>query len=142
MHLFLLTDGCNFLLVNRGLQLEHEHIKVITLCYSCFWILDYLLSLFRYYNSLPPISKAYGTLCFFATVLCQLQILNPPFLALYYPFVFKKFQVSICLYIVCSVIYQYSLLLPLVFAPEFFKNTLGLRICLSTPFPSQTLTDT
>jgi Derlin-2/3 len=89
----LLTDGCNFLLVNRGLQLEHEHIKVITLCYSCFWILDYLLSLFRYYNSLPPISKAYGTLCFFATVLCQLQILNPPFLALYYPFVFKKFQI-------------------------------------------------
>ncbi|KAF2929484.1 hypothetical protein DAI22_05g060900 [Oryza sativa Japonica Group] len=47
----------------------------------------------EYYNSLPPISKAYGTLCFFATVLCQLQILNPPFLALYYPFVFKKFQI-------------------------------------------------
>ncbi|KAL5230244.1 hypothetical protein ABZP36_029020 [Zizania latifolia] len=46
-----------------------------------------------YYNTLPPISKAYGTLCFLTTVLCQLQILTPGFLALYYPFVFKKFEI-------------------------------------------------
>nr|CAB3460446.1 unnamed protein product [Digitaria exilis] len=52
-----------------------------------------LLVYFRYYKSLPPISKAYGTLCFFTTVLVKLQILNPQFLALYYPFVFKKFEI-------------------------------------------------
>ncbi|CAL4902601.1 unnamed protein product [Urochloa decumbens] len=47
----------------------------------------------EYYNSLPPISKAYGTLCFFTTVLVQLQILSPKFIALYYPWVFKKFEI-------------------------------------------------
>ncbi|AQK84564.1 derlin-1.2 [Zea mays] len=47
----------------------------------------------EYYKSLPPISKAYGTLCFFTTVLVRLHILNPLFLYLYYPRVFKKFEV-------------------------------------------------
>ncbi|CAD6334399.1 unnamed protein product [Miscanthus lutarioriparius] len=47
----------------------------------------------RYYKSLPPISKAYGTLCFFTTVLVQLHILDDHFLILYYPWVFKKFEV-------------------------------------------------
>ncbi|KAG2616855.1 hypothetical protein PVAP13_3NG176713 [Panicum virgatum] len=48
----------------------------------------------EYYNSLPPISKAYGTLCFFTTVLFHLHILNPEFIYLYYPFVFKKFELE------------------------------------------------
>jgi len=47
----------------------------------------------EYYKSLPPISKAYGTLCFFTTVLVRLQIVDANFLVLYYPWVFKKFQV-------------------------------------------------
>nr|AAY41612.1 derlin1-1 [Zea mays] len=47
----------------------------------------------EYYKSLPPISKAYGTLCFFTTVLVQLQILHPLFLYLDYPLVFKKFEI-------------------------------------------------
>ncbi|PNT71660.1 derlin-1 [Brachypodium distachyon] len=47
----------------------------------------------EYYNSLPPISKAYGTLCFFTTVLVQLQILDPTLIFLDYPFVFKRFQI-------------------------------------------------
>lgn len=47
----------------------------------------------EYYNSLPPISKAFGTLCFFTTVLVQLQILNPGLLFLSYPYVFKNFEI-------------------------------------------------
>uniref|UniRef100_A0A452Y5W1 Derlin n=1 Tax=Aegilops tauschii subsp. strangulata TaxID=200361 RepID=A0A452Y5W1_AEGTS len=47
----------------------------------------------EYYNSLPPISKAYGTLCFFTTVLVQLQILDPGLLYFSYPYVFKSFQI-------------------------------------------------
>lgn len=66
--------------------------KILYFC-SFIRILEHLLSCFRYYNSLPPISKAYGTLCFFTTVLCQLHILSPNFLVLYYPFVFKNFEI-------------------------------------------------
>lgn len=47
----------------------------------------------EYYNSLPPISKAFGTLCFFTTVLVQIQILNPDLLYLSYSDVFKNFQI-------------------------------------------------
>ncbi|KAK3137324.1 hypothetical protein QOZ80_5BG0450820 [Eleusine coracana subsp. coracana] len=47
----------------------------------------------EWYNSLPPISKAFGTLCVLTATLVQLQILSPSFLALYYPFVFKHFQI-------------------------------------------------
>ncbi|CAN6336495.1 unnamed protein product, partial [Urochloa humidicola] len=54
---------------------------------------DEMSSPAEYYNSLPPISKAYGTFCFFTTVLVQLQILSPKFIKLYYPWVFKKFEI-------------------------------------------------
>ncbi|KAJ3693846.1 hypothetical protein LUZ60_009326 [Juncus effusus] len=47
----------------------------------------------EYYNSLPPISKAFGTICFLTTALCQLGILAPYHLALYYPFIFRHFQI-------------------------------------------------
>lgn len=47
----------------------------------------------EYYKSLPPISKAYGTLCLFSTVLVRLHIVDGNFLVLYYPWVFKKFEV-------------------------------------------------
>ncbi|EMS65096.1 hypothetical protein TRIUR3_27036 [Triticum urartu] len=61
------------------------------------WLKVSVLEVFRiqiwYYNSLPPISKAYGTLCFFTTVLVQLQILDPGLLYLSYPYVFKSFQI-------------------------------------------------
>ncbi|KAJ1262025.1 hypothetical protein BS78_09G075200 [Paspalum vaginatum] len=47
----------------------------------------------EYYNSLPPISKAYGTLCLLTTILVRVQILKLNFLYLYYPFVFKNFEI-------------------------------------------------
>lgn len=48
---------------------------------------------FRYYNSLPPVTKAYGTLCLLTTALCQLGLLDPLNIALYYPWVLKNLQV-------------------------------------------------
>ncbi|KAF3531317.1 hypothetical protein DY000_02037099 [Brassica cretica] len=47
----------------------------------------------EYYNSLPPITKAYGTLCLLATTLAQLGLLAPIHIALIPEFVFKHFQV-------------------------------------------------
>ncbi|KAG1346633.1 putative Glucan endo-1,3-beta-glucosidase 13 [Cocos nucifera] len=46
----------------------------------------------RFYNSLPPISKAYGTLCLLTTAACQLGILSPGSISLFYPFVLSHFQ--------------------------------------------------
>nr|AAS88720.1 putative Der1-like family protein [Cynodon dactylon] len=47
----------------------------------------------EWYNSLPPISKAFGTLCVVTATLLQLNILDGYFIVLYYPLVFKKFQI-------------------------------------------------
>ncbi|KAG7021903.1 Derlin-1 [Cucurbita argyrosperma subsp. argyrosperma] len=47
----------------------------------------------EYYNSLPPISKVYGTLCLLATTAFQLGLLNPNFIVLHFGLVFKRFQV-------------------------------------------------
>ncbi|PIA42906.1 hypothetical protein AQUCO_02000388v1 [Aquilegia coerulea] len=47
----------------------------------------------EFYNSLPPISKAYGTICFLATAAYSLGIYNPMWLALDYKLVFSHFQV-------------------------------------------------
>ncbi|XP_042517508.1 derlin-1 [Macadamia integrifolia] len=46
----------------------------------------------EFYNSLPPITKAYGTLCMLATTAYQLGIYNPANIALVYPLVFSRFQ--------------------------------------------------
>lgn len=47
----------------------------------------------EFYKSLPPISKAYGTLCLLVTVGCHLGLWDQSFLALYYPYVFRRLQV-------------------------------------------------
>ncbi|KAL8171622.1 hypothetical protein V2J09_023426 [Rumex salicifolius] len=47
----------------------------------------------EWYHSLPPISKAYGTICLFLTTTSQLGILHPYYVALIYPLVFKYFQI-------------------------------------------------
>ncbi|KAI4350775.1 hypothetical protein L6164_005192 [Bauhinia variegata] len=47
----------------------------------------------EFYNSLPPISKAYGTLCLLATTAYQFGLLNPANIALIYEEVFYHFQV-------------------------------------------------
>ncbi|EOA17234.1 hypothetical protein CARUB_v10005507mg [Capsella rubella] len=47
----------------------------------------------EYYNSLPPITKAYGTLCFFTTVAKQLGLLSPAYIALLPELVIKQFQI-------------------------------------------------
>ncbi|GJM94823.1 hypothetical protein PR202_ga11502 [Eleusine coracana subsp. coracana] len=61
---------------------------------SCFFeMYANSFAYFRWYNSLPPISKAFGTLCVLTATLVQLQILSPSFFALYYPSVFKHFQI-------------------------------------------------
>ncbi|KAK4841261.1 hypothetical protein QYF36_001787 [Acer negundo] len=47
----------------------------------------------EFYKSLPPISKAYGTLCLAVTVAVQLGILDPGLIALEFGQVFFRFQV-------------------------------------------------
>ncbi|CAK9165366.1 unnamed protein product [Ilex paraguariensis] len=46
----------------------------------------------EYYNSLPPISKAYGTICLFATTAYQFGFYDPETIALIYKLVFSHFQ--------------------------------------------------
>ncbi|XP_057415530.1 derlin-1 [Lotus japonicus] len=47
----------------------------------------------EWYNTLPPISKAYGTACLAATAAYQLGLYQPVHIALLYPQVFYGFQV-------------------------------------------------
>ncbi|XP_059634883.1 derlin-1-like [Cornus florida] len=47
----------------------------------------------QFYNSLPPISKAYGTLCLLATTAYQIGLYQPAHIALIYELVFSRFQV-------------------------------------------------
>ncbi|POO00569.1 Derlin [Trema orientale] len=47
----------------------------------------------EFYKSLPPITKAYGTLCLLATVGFQLGLYDKDDVALDYPLVFSRFQV-------------------------------------------------
>lgn len=47
----------------------------------------------EFYHSLPPVSKAYGTLCLVATTAFQLGLYNPVHTALLYEDVFYRFQV-------------------------------------------------
>ncbi|KAK4796730.1 hypothetical protein SAY86_029056 [Trapa natans] len=48
---------------------------------------------FRWYQSLPPISKGFGTLCVASTILYHLGLFNPLYAALWYRAVFYQFQV-------------------------------------------------
>ncbi|XP_015899477.3 derlin-1 [Ziziphus jujuba] len=47
----------------------------------------------EYYQSLPPISKAYGTLCLLATTVVQLGLCDYASIALIHQLVFSRFQV-------------------------------------------------
>ncbi|KAL4328618.1 hypothetical protein AHAS_Ahas13G0218100 [Arachis hypogaea] len=47
----------------------------------------------EWYHSLPPISKAYGTACVFATAAYHLGLYRLPYIALIYEDVFYRFQV-------------------------------------------------
>ncbi|KAI4347044.1 hypothetical protein L6164_007893 [Bauhinia variegata] len=47
----------------------------------------------EFYNSLPPISKTYGTLCFLATTAYQFGLYHPAHIALIHEAVFYRFQV-------------------------------------------------
>ncbi|CAL9094073.1 unnamed protein product [Musa acuminata var. zebrina] len=47
----------------------------------------------EFYNSLPPVSKAYGTLCFLTTAAFQLNLFDLRTVALLYQPVFTQFQV-------------------------------------------------
>ncbi|KAJ7973762.1 Derlin [Quillaja saponaria] len=47
----------------------------------------------EFYKSLPPISKAYGTLCLLATTAYQFGLFHPAYIALIYEPVFLHFQV-------------------------------------------------
>lgn len=49
---------------------------------------------FRYYNSLPPVSKTYGVACLMTTAAFYLQLYNPWNIALKYEDVIKRFQVN------------------------------------------------
>lgn len=50
---------------------------------------------FKYYKSLPPITKAYGTLCLLATTVCQIGLFDTRDIALVYKRVFTHFQVCL-----------------------------------------------
>lgn len=47
----------------------------------------------EYYKALPPISKAYGTLCLVTTTVYQLGLIHPQQIALIHELVFFRFQV-------------------------------------------------
>ncbi|XP_058115578.1 derlin-1 isoform X2 [Magnolia sinica] len=47
----------------------------------------------EFYNSLPPVSKAYGTLCLLTTTAYHLGLLDPTSIALVYQLVISRFQV-------------------------------------------------
>ncbi|KAJ4708130.1 Derlin [Melia azedarach] len=47
----------------------------------------------EFYNSLPPITKAYGTICVLATAALHLGLYSPMTIALFYEPVFSHFQV-------------------------------------------------
>ncbi|XP_058732223.1 derlin-1 [Vicia villosa] len=47
----------------------------------------------EFYKSLPPITKAYGTACFVATVAYELGLYKPQYIALIFGQVFYRFQV-------------------------------------------------
>lgn len=47
----------------------------------------------EFYHSLPPISKAFGTICLAITTIVQLGLCHPAYIALIYEYVFLKFQV-------------------------------------------------
>ncbi|KAJ3702292.1 hypothetical protein LUZ61_005997 [Rhynchospora tenuis] len=70
----------------------------------------------EYYNSLPPISKAYGTICFLTTALLQLGLLAPYHIALLYPLVFKNLQI-------------WRLITPFFFLGKFSIN-FGIRLLM------------
>ncbi|XP_059063076.1 derlin-1 [Cryptomeria japonica] len=46
-----------------------------------------------WFNSLPPVSKAYGTLCLMTTAGCHMGLVNPKFLYLDYDLVVKHLQI-------------------------------------------------
>ncbi|GMH18053.1 hypothetical protein Nepgr_019894 [Nepenthes gracilis] len=47
----------------------------------------------EWYNSLPPISKTYGTVCLLFTTASSLGLYHPAYIALLYAPVFKRFQI-------------------------------------------------
>ncbi|CAA6672861.1 unnamed protein product [Spirodela intermedia] len=47
----------------------------------------------EWYNSLPPITKGYGTLCLLTTVICKLGVVQPVHIALFYERVFPRLEV-------------------------------------------------
>ncbi|CAN6456809.1 unnamed protein product [Victoria cruziana] len=47
----------------------------------------------EYYASLPPVSKAYGTICLLTTTLFHFGLVNPYYIALIYSEVFQRFQI-------------------------------------------------
>ncbi|KAJ8645913.1 hypothetical protein MRB53_007661 [Persea americana] len=53
------------------------------------------LHFYRFYNSLPPVSKAYGSLCLLTTTAYQLGLLNPVNIALIYDAVISRFQFEV-----------------------------------------------
>lgn len=61
-----------------------------------FWFVGWLefFLIFRFYNSLPPISKAFGTICVVATAAFHLGLYSPWSIALLYEPIFYNFQVK------------------------------------------------
>lgn len=49
--------------------------------------------MYRFYNSLPPITKAYGTACLLVTIACQIGLLHPALIAHVPELTFWHFQV-------------------------------------------------
>lgn len=65
----------------------------------------------RFYKSLPPISKAYGTACLLFTIAFQLGLYHPVHIALLYELVLSKFQVDLLTLVVLCYHFNFCMML-------------------------------
>lgn len=73
--------------------------KILKDFITCVYLLLLVASnsaLFRYYQDLPPVAKAYGVLCLMTSGAYYLGLYNLRNIALFYGPVIKRFQVKIC----------------------------------------------
>ncbi|KAG6527845.1 hypothetical protein ZIOFF_009979 [Zingiber officinale] len=96
MALYLLTSSKIFILKFKMLTtISQQQLKWLSLEPIIMHLIYHLLSASpsRFYKSLPPLSKSYGTLCFLTTAAVKLGLLGYGSIALEYHPVFTKFQV-------------------------------------------------
>ncbi|XVF34944.1 hypothetical protein REPUB_Repub18cG0101900 [Reevesia pubescens] len=75
----------------------------------------------EFFNSLPPISKAYGTACLLATTAIQLGLYDVSHIALIYKYVFKHFQmISLCM--------NFGMFIAVILQPIAYRARYGVQL--------------